>query len=432
MMRLGCIPTELLLERQSPALSHAERLRVEQHLAECDDCRREHSAMLSLQGSVEDKVQSSAKASVQDRAIARALLRAGNAEAAARAAVHAHAPAPARRFALAFAAAAALAVVALLGLGKLRNPAALPAIEVADAGRVTAGRVFAGTQALAPGQSLPVERELRPEGKVALTLGHAQVEVEGVEALSWSAKERAITLRGGVAEVDVDPSKRRSFRVVTPRFLVEVLGTHFRVAQDSVSVERGRVRVLSLARAPLAELGPGQRWSLEATPPATPVALQPAPAPAPAPAAAEPAPSSAAKPDASDAPRAAAASASELLASARHRLASRDTRGARSDLQAALAAGGSRAQMAEAHMLQGDCALVEGDAGGAVRAYLDVSRRFAGLRSAETALFAAARVESNRGNRSAARELLLSYRSRYPAGQFKSEVDARLKMLDQK
>jgi len=95
-----------------------------------------------------------------------------------------------------------------------------------------------------------------------------------------------------------------------------------------------------------------------------------------------------------------------------------------------LASGGTRGQQAEAYMLKGDCALVQGDSKSAVRQYLDVSRRFSGLRAAETALFAAARVESNSGNQAAAKKLLLTYSERYPGGQFKSEVGARLRILE--
>ncbi len=123
-------------------------------------------------------------------------------------------------------------------------------------------------------------------------------------------------------------------------------------------------------------------------------------------------------------------SATELLARARHRLASGDARAALADLDAVLAAGGSRGQQAEAYMLKGDCALVQGDSKAAVRQYLDVSRRFSGLRAAETALFAAARVESNSGNKAAAKKLLLAYSERYPNGQFKSEVGARLRIIE--
>ena len=429
MMRLGCVPTELLLERQSPPLSHAERLRVEQHLAECEDCRREHAAMLSLQAMVESGLPSATKSSVQDRAIARALLKAGKPE-------RSEAPAalrPAARRRGGYALVAAAAIVAI-GFAAAQYFEAAPrgeaVVEAREESRVTAGQLLLGDVALRAGQHIPDGRELHPQGNVTLALAHARVELEGVESLTWSSNERAVTLRAGVAEVDVDPSKHLSFRVVTSRFIVEVLGTHFRVAGDSVSVARGRVRVLSPEQAPLAELGPGQSWSLSVAAPTTSASAAP---PAATRSTEPPVAINTAKSEPADsAGRAATLPVAELLARARHRLAGGDAHGARADLDLLLTGGASRAQQAEAYMLKGDCALVEGDAGGAVRAYLEVTRRFAGTRTAETALFAAARVESNRGNNAAAKELLQAYRTRYPAGQFRSDVDARLKMLDEK
>ncbi len=429
MIRMGCIPTELLLERQAPELSHAERLRVEGHLAECEHCRREHGALLSLRSMVEERILSTAKASLQERVIARALLKSGSPleRHAASAAAH-----PSSfglpRLAWGLALAAALALV-FVGVRRYSGEETVASATQPASGQVSTGKLLLGNAVLAAGDAIPEGRELRPQGGVLVKLAHAELAIESAESLVWSAKERAVTLRNSVTNVNVDATRRQSFQIVTPHFIIDVLGTRFRIAHETVSVEHGRVRVSSLDRQPIAELGPGESWTFRSEPPSASVAAAPLTPPSAESATA----ASPAKPQLNDsALRAVPASVADLLARARHRLAAGDTRSARTDLDAALAAGGSRSQQAEAQMLRGDCALVDGDTRAAVRTYLDVSQRFGGLRVAETALFTAARVESNRGNKLAARELLQSYRNRYPAGQFRSDVDARLRMLDGK
>lgn len=419
-MRLSCAATELLMERQSPALSHAERLRVESHLNECEDCRREHGAMLQLIQLVDDRVESAAKPGVQDRAIARALLRAKAPETAALPAAASFAwP----RLAWGLGLAAMLAVGLALSLRTRKAVDSAPVVAAALGDRVKSGALLLGDHHLAAGQAVPQDRELRASGPLELQLAHASLAIEKTQTLRWSAAERTVELSDGVVEAEVDPTKHQTFRIVLPNFVVDVLGTHFRVAHDTVSVDRGRVRITSRARQTLAELGPGQSWTYQPAPAAATPAAEAA---ALAPPSNKPAGTSS---DAAPAPSAEKIVPAELLARARHRLASGDAKAARQDLERLLASGASRSQQAEAYMLEGDCALVQGDHGGAVRQYLEVRQRFAGTRFAETALFAAARVESNRGSKAAAKRLLLEYRDLYPQGQFSSDVDARLKLL---
>jgi TolA-binding protein/anti-sigma factor RsiW len=417
-----------LLERKSPPLTHAERLRVEAHLAECDDCRREHAAMTTLTGLVEQRVESAAKSSVQDRAIARALLKAGSPQTREVAEAGRVGSGAGARLAWGFALAAAVALLAF-GWSRLGGETAPVPQHAAAVDQVKAGLLLVEGKPLTAGERVPADRELQTPGAFEVSLAHASLKVQQAQSLRWDAAQRTVELPSAIVDVEVDPAVHQSFRVVTSNFLVDVLGTSFRVERNTVSVVRGRVRVLSLGQQTLAELGPGQSWTFRTPEAAGEAAEASSPAPAGEPSGARkpsaPVDSAALGSDRSD-----ALPVAERLARARSRLASGDVRGARADLEQVLAGGGSRAQQAEAQMLKAECSLVEGDRSGAVRQYLDVKQRFAGTRVAETALFAAARVESNRGAKAAAKQLLLEYQARYPKGQFRSDVDARLKMLE--
>jgi len=89
----------------------------------------------------------------------------------------------------------------------------------------------------------------------------------------------------------------------------------------------------------------------------------------------------------------------------------------------------SAAERAEALSLRADCALVEGDLAAAASGYLQVAERFARLPAGENALFAAGRLEAERGAHAAARKLLARYLEQYPHGRFVKEASARLRSL---
>ena len=434
MIHVRCLSTELLLERIAPAPSHGERLRVEAHLLQCTRCHRDHRGMLKVVGLIHDRIENVVKPQVQARAIARALLRSrdavGSGVLALPGAVR-FGLGPKMEWRLAIATAC---VVLVAGSGLQLRLERGEAASLLTASHLVSGALAVNGSALGPGDAIPTQQELASKGSFVVDLAHARLSAEHVDSFRWSAAERAVTMRGAVVNVSVDPSRHQSFRVITPHFMVDVLGTQFKVALDTVAVTRGRVRVLSAAGAPLAELGPGQVWSYVA--PASALAALDTARGGPesvvvATDAAELGSVANSAPDTIPAVDAAAAPpVGELLLRARHRLASGDAQGAAVDLDAALRGGASRSQQAEAYMLKGDCALVQRDSRSAVRQYLDVSRRFAASPMAETALFAAARVEWNSGSNEAARGLLHNYRVRYPTGLFKSEVDARLRILE--
>jgi hypothetical protein len=72
---------------------------------------------------------------------------------------------------------------------------------------------------------------------------------------------------------------------------------------------------------------------------------------------------------------------------------------------------------------------VSGDAAGARDAYLTVAEHFAALPAGQTALFAAARIEAEHGDKALALRLLARYLQRYPQGHFAKEAAARSKAL---
>jgi ferric-dicitrate binding protein FerR (iron transport regulator) len=73
-----------------------------------------------------------------------------------------------------------------------------------------------------------------------------------------------IRLDHGSVFVDVDPGPHKPFRVRTPRFTVDVLGTAFSVREDGVVVERGTVRIATTSGELLASVAAGDVWSLPA------------------------------------------------------------------------------------------------------------------------------------------------------------------------
>jgi hypothetical protein len=118
--------------------------------------------------------------------------------------------------------------------------------------------------------------------------------------------------------------------------------------------------------------------------------------------------------------------AERLLDQARSELAARKIAAARTLIETVLKARLMPAERAEALSLRADCFLVERDPGSAAQAYRQVAEEFAQLPAGENALFAAARLEAERGAQTTANDLFERYLERYPRGRFVKEVNARL------
>jgi TolA-binding protein len=114
--------------------------------------------------------------------------------------------------------------------------------------------------------------------------------------------------------------------------------------------------------------------------------------------------------------------ARRLLARAREQIAARDLAGAQTTIQAALEAPHGTREAAEAATLRAEIAKNSGNLEAAFRAYRDVARRYSRLPAGESALFAAARIAVQRGDRASARQLFDNYLQRYPSGRYRAEV----------
>ena len=414
-MKTACNRASAMLAQRRSGLTGSARLRLEGHLADCQDCRHDAHLLEGLTGLSDASVVTLAPEQ-RAGALRRALL-VQQAE-------------PARpslwgaQWALGLAGAAALSVGLWLTLVQtapgpqgavavqaetVSESVAQPSPEAVavtvtegsegDVRALSGDRLVAGQVAeLEPGMAVSRGALLRARPGATLALAHAQVVFKEASHARWQPAESTLLLEQGSVFVEVDPRPGEAFQVRTPRFEVQVLGTRFEVRADSVEVFEGRVRVRALDGQVLAPgRVAGQRWELAG--------------------------SKAAGSSGSTRPP---ASTSELLGEARALLAQQRVRQAERAVRRALAAGGTRGERAEAYTLRAEAALVRGDRRAAIKAYLVVARRYAGLAAAENALFAAARLQARSGDRTAARESLERYLQRYPKGRFEREVRRRL------
>jgi hypothetical protein len=120
-------------------------------------------------------------------------------------------------------------------------------------------------------------------------------------------------------------------------------------------------------------------------------------------------------------------SASSLLVQAREAFTAGDHANAERYADAALDASPSRVQTAEARTIAAECAHSTGRIDDALARYEAIAARFADLPAGETALFAAARLESSRGRADAARLVFDRYLDRYPSGRFVADARRQLR-----
>jgi hypothetical protein len=423
MRSLGCIRTgNLLGRRRSSGLSAAQALRVEEHLGSCARCS-EDAALLDGMRALASSLPNTLSPMAREHAIRAALAQAGSIQPAASPLARLW-PAGALGAAALLGAAAAFALVLRVAAPDDRGEPMATARSVAKpaaeaSARVMAGEVEMNGRLYGRDAAIGASSALRSDDGATIALGHAVVELRPGTALRWLARTHELRLEEGSVVADVDPGRMQPFTVVTPDFAVLVLGTRFEVALDEVKVERGRVRVVATDGAVLAEsLGEGERLVV---PHAAELELDALPS------ASEPrGRTNRAKPTRS---ARAQKDPSALLSEARAHLAARRVADARQSIETALALARSRGQRAEAMSLRAECALVEGDLASAVEVYLRVARAFGHDPAGQNALFAAARLEAERGRSASAATLLERYLARYPKGRFVNEARTRLREL---
>ncbi len=326
-------------------------------------------------------------------------------------------------------------------------------------------------------------RAIAIQAKTAGTIdaGRAHILYGPGAALRVQPGAREVELFAGEIDVEVAPGGPR-FRVLTPHFTVEVLGTRFIVGLDRVRTVHGVVRVAEPDAAgarQLALVRAGQIWvcpdSLPSAELASPTAHGPSPAetpvaqpssnlqasaaihaqdqgtnlpehtlvarngspaleqtqavnapPSASEAMAESTPPSEKTPVARREVGSRAHSVDELLSDARAALAAGNTNHARECVASALRARPKPRQRAMAELLSADTMLVESRYDAALTAYRSMMDRFANYPEGETAAFALAQLLSERGPQDRAQQALEHYLARYPAGRFAEEVEKKL------
>jgi ferric-dicitrate binding protein FerR (iron transport regulator) len=416
-MRRGeCHELEVLIDREARGWSEAERLRIEQHLADCADCREALAASRFVRATLRS-AQGGLSELGRERALKRAF--AAAAQAPARSAGAARQIWAGSLVTLS-AAAAALLVWWNVGGDAARAPQALrepagPAVAdrfvVAEqlAPAVDAGERASDTAAELAAAPAWIEAGTKQRHQ----FGHASVQLARATRARFEQASSTLVLASGRVEVDVDVGRGQPFRVATQHFRVEVLGTRFAVTPRSVVVMRGHVQVFALdGRVLASDLAAGSEFSYDAR---GSVREQ-----------ADAGSSGAQQVGAQALPP--AESASSLLARARQALAQGELERALELVGRAEASVAGRGERAEAGTLRAEAALLGKQPARAVELYAAVAQQFADLPAGENAAFAAARFAA-RSVPARERELLERYLAQYPQGRFLDEAKRRLARL---
>lgn len=409
-MARTCLAMASLLHRSRDALSNAEQLALEEHLERCTRCAREVHLVDVMRTAVDSLPERRLGQKSVSRAIDGAFRRAAK--------EHDGEPVPRRkaRWIVAAGVVASVAIaasVALLSRGPTEQATRAVVKAPPPADRVIRGEVNVRGHALATDAAIASGDSVVARKGAALALGAAQVELAAGTEVTWNREHPTVHLEAGRATIDLEPKTGQRFRVTTHTFWVKVSGARFVVTPDRVEVTRGLVRVVEPGgEALIAILGEGESWQVD---PPAPISRE--------------ASASAEREKVARVPREAGPRARAWLKRARHELAAGDVAAAQAAARSALRASPTRAQAAEARTIRAECAQVSGNLSAAVHRYLDVARRYPDLRAGEIALFAAARLQANRGRERDARDLFHRYLEKFPQGRFTEDARTRLRAL---
>ena len=251
---------------------------------------------------------------------------------------------------------------------------------------------------------------------------------------------RRIELFAGEVDIEVAPGGPGRFRVVAPRFVVEVIGTRFIVRPTGVETMHGTVRVVDASGRELAVLHAGQAWNVAQAGP-LPLALpedgflptSPSAGSvrtvAPALAMQDVASASDRHPRAGETKQPGKNRVDQFIAEARSALAAGDPGLARARIAVALGARPTGRQRATADLLAAASFLVEGRYEEALAAYRRTAESFGQYPESETAAFAIAQLLCERDSTDEARAALQAYIERYPKGRFVQDARRKLDSL---
>lgn len=399
---MSCRDVRGWLHLETESLSEAERLVLEDHLSSCGSCRADRTLMLR----VRDVGASLPSASIGPRGHNRALAQARMQGRRTSATITRPVVPWWAAIGVGAATAAVIAVVTLRADGAV-SPA--PAIDLASSEHalppptierqrvaptppvtgpgfaVVEGTLSQGVTVVPHDTEVPVGVPLRATTRAQLVAIGMSVVVAASSEIQRPAIERELLLYRGSVDVTGDGA-----RIVTSSFTAEVRG-EANVSTRRVSVRKGTVRVIATdGRVLASQLAAPLTW------------------------------------DVSEPSKNPKANAAALLEQARIAFNARDFATAERRADAALDASPTRTQAAEARMLLAECAQATGRLADALARYEAIASRFGDLPAAETALFAAARLESTRDRRSA-RALFERYLERYPSGRFADDARRELR-----
>jgi len=436
--------------------TEAESLLLEQHLATCAACRSEKARWRLLE-QVRDQAPQRLGADARARVLDNLLtMLPSNEVAFARGRRGATEENRTRRFwprilLVTASAASLIAIVAALKTGRQALGPSAPHVTAQAGPEDKKGEGRVDHQADGP--------MVRAQEAGSIEAAGAHIAYRAGSEFRLAARGRQVNLYSGEVDVEVAPGGSGRFRVVAPRFTVEVLGTRFIVQPERVETLHGTVRVVDSNGQEVALLHGGEVWNvgnlaqrLPALPqervgvdslePSSHESALPLAAPAASPVAEPtifPAMAASRQPPTTQAPAAAIHNPSArgqtrpshahvdvLLAEARSVLAAGEAKLARERIVAALDDHPTARQRAMAELLAADSFLVESRYGAALAAYRRTSAMFDGFPESETAAFATAQLLCERGSEADARSALQSYIERYPNGRFIQ--DARRKL----
>ncbi|MDX2018858.1 MAG: hypothetical protein SF187_01355 [Deltaproteobacteria bacterium] len=203
-----------------------------------------------------------------------------------------------------------------------------------------------------------------------------------------------LALEDGRVQISAPPGDARKYVVQTRFFRVEVLGARALVDSQSVVVQEGQVRILSLAgRVLVPSLRRGQRWMLPDVAPAT----------------------------------SPTAGYADLLAQARQKMAQGESASASALAKRILQQTLEPNVRAEVETLLAECHQIGGDLSAAARQYELVAAKYVATRAGENALFAAAKLWQSLAADERAQSSLRLYLQRYPHGLFRADAERRLR-----